>query len=156
MFYKVLFMLVFAGVSASSAGPVHVCTDADGNKTFQQMPCEAGAKAELKEYKPAMVGTVAPTAGGSYQDMHRFNSKEQLKRDVRKSENRIVQYQQYMQAELAALQNKKRSANNNLAGAQWENSISSEMQAVTTKYNGFIATEQNRLDAQRKQLESLN
>ena len=70
---------------------------------------------------------------------------------MRKTENKITQYQQQMHGELSALRNKKRFANNNLAGAQWETSISNEMQAVTTKYNSLISTEQRRLDAQRQQ-----
>lgn len=36
-------------------------------------------------------------------------------------------------SQLQALQAKKRSANNNLAGATWESSISSEMGAIATR-----------------------
>jgi hypothetical protein len=43
-----------------------------------------------------------------------------------------------MESDLQALKNKKRSANNNLAGAVYEQSISSEMNAVTASYNNKI------------------
>ena len=39
-----------------------------------------------------------------------------------------------MNRELSRLKNKKNYANNNLAGAVWEDSISKEMEAVTQKY----------------------
>ena len=156
MVYKLLCICLFLSSVFSYAAQVHVCTNAEGVKSFQQMPCDSGVKAELQTLEPAtMVGTVSPRSDTFYQETRTFNSQEQLKRDVRKSENTIVEYQQRMQAELANLSNKKRSASNNLAGAQWETSISNEMQAVTTKYNSLISTEQSRLNAQLSQLQSL-
>jgi hypothetical protein len=50
-----------------------------------------------------------------------------------------------MESDLQALKNKKRSANNNLAGAVYEQSISSEMNAVTASYNNKIII-QNEID----------
>src|SRR5690554_3435232 len=121
------------------------------------MACDEGVEGEGRKLEPAaLVGSVSPVAGRVYEGTRGFNTQEQLKRDLRRTENKITQYQQNMQRELAVLQGKKRSANNNLAGAQWETSISNEMQAVTTKYNSLISTEQSRLDAQRQQLQPVN
>jgi len=157
MFYKTFFVWAFLSVSTSYAAEVYVCTDAAGKKSFQQMACDEGVEAELRKLEPAaLVGSVSPVSDRFYEETRDFNTQEQLKRDLRRTENKINQYQQNMQRELAALQGKKRSANNNLAGAQWETSISNEMQAVTTKYNSLISTEQSRLDAQRQQLQPVN
>ncbi len=60
-----------------------------------------------------------------------------------------------MTAELAALQNKKAYARNNLAGATWEQSISSEMQAVTQKYKTMNDSDFERLRLLRADLESI-
>ncbi|MBN8516643.1 MAG: DUF4124 domain-containing protein [Candidatus Accumulibacter sp.] len=53
--------------------------------------------------------------------------------------------------DLARLRDKKRYSANNLAGATWEESISQEMQAVTTRYNARIDTLRRELAALRSQ-----
>ncbi|MBX3680776.1 MAG: hypothetical protein KF710_11410, partial [Rhodocyclaceae bacterium] len=51
---------------------------------------------------------------------------------------------------------KKRRANNNLAGATWEASISTEMEATTTRYKARMDAAQSKLNVlieQRTRLE---
>lgn len=51
-------------------------------------------------------------------------------------------------ARIAQLQSSKRLANNNLAGATWQNSLSAEMEAVAQQYETSISsaqTEKSRL-----------
>lgn len=55
-----------------------------------------------------------------------------------------------MDAELAALRDKKSYANNNLAGAAWQQSLSTEMEAAVGKYQAKIKTAQDAIDALRK------
>lgn len=58
-------------------------------------------------------------------------------------------------AALAALRAKKAQANNNLAGAVWENSISEEMSAVVARYDVRIRglrEEIRRLEGEREAL----
>lgn len=45
----------------SFAGQYHVCTDADGKKSFQAMPCNGADRSEVKKYK---VADNAPDAAG--------------------------------------------------------------------------------------------
>ena len=139
----------------ANAATVHVCTDADGKKSFQDQPCDAGLKADIKtiETTPSQTSIMydpsAKTA--AYNQMRSDNQRRQLNRDIRRSENRIVDYRNNMQRELSLLRKKKSYANNNLAGAEWENSISTEMQAVTSKYSTLIAAEESKLANLRQQ-----
>lgn len=64
---------------------------------------------------------------------------------IRDSEQEIDGYRAQMDRELAALQYKKSQANNNLAGATWEQSISTEMQAVSEKYRTKIQIARDRI-----------
>ena len=50
-----------------------------------------------------------------------------------------------MQDEMAAIQSRKAQAKNNLAGATWEQSLSTEMQAVASKYQALNDADQARL-----------
>jgi hypothetical protein len=52
-----------------------------------------------------------------------------------------------MDRELAALREEQSKAKNNLAGATWQQSIATEMTAVTNKYQLKIQDAQHRLDA---------
>ena len=69
---------------------------------------------------------------------------------IRDNENEIQAHQSQMERELASLQNKKRRAKNNLAGATWEQSISIEMQTVSAKYRTKIQVSQDRIAQLRK------
>ena len=152
MFLKALVMWGSLSVVAVHASQVYVCTNAEGKQSFQQLPCEGEVESEVRAIKPAeLVGSVSPASDRFYEEARSFNNQAQLQHDIRKAENRITLYQRNMQKELDGLLRKKRSANNNLAGAQWETSISNEMQATTSKYQSLISIEQNRLNALREQ-----
>lgn len=69
--------------------------------------------------------------------------------------SRIREQEDRMSGELAALRAKKAQANNNLAGAVWENSISEEMSAVVARYDVRIRglrEEIRRLEGEREAL----
>lgn len=68
---------------------------------------------------------------------------------IKNIQNQILSEQTRLENELQALRNKKDRANNNLAGATWEQSISSEMQAAATQSQTRIADLQRRLDMAR-------
>lgn len=145
--------------SLSVAGQLYVCTDGAGKKSFQAMPCEGGVASEVREYE---VREVAPaqsqglaTDSDYYKKMKADNRRAQLNRDIKRSENKLKRYQSSMSKELAGLKAKKSRANNNLAGAQWENSISTEMQAVTEKYKNLMDAERSSLDRYRDELSAL-
>jgi predicted nucleic acid-binding Zn-ribbon protein len=146
------YMALQAGVAG--AGQMYVCTDAEGKKTFQAMPCAGAAKAEVRAYDVALSGdSYRPTTDSAvYQQMKADNRKAQLKRDIRKSEQQIEKYQAQMQSELAALRSKKRYATNTQAGATWEQSISTEMQAVTSRYDSLMDVERDNLKMMRQEL----
>lgn len=61
-----------------------------------------------------------------------------------------------MDQELDAIRNKKRYANNTLAGATWEQSLSTEMNAVTSRYNIENITLRNKIHQLDEQLKQLN
>lgn len=156
MRYMALLLALQAGVAG--AGQMNVCTDAEGKKTFQAMPCAGSVSSEVRTYEaaPATGDSYRPSTGSAvYQQMRSDNRRAQLKRDIRKSEQQIEKYQAQMQSELAALRSKKRYAANNQAGATWEQSISTEMQAVTAKYTSLMDVERDNLTMIRQELAGL-
>lgn len=156
------FLVFFAAVFSLSTGAssVYVCTDSYGKKSFQQRPCKGAAKSEVKTLKihqPA-VGAHATGGGGRklatdsaiYKEM-RYNRKlAKMKREIAKSEGYIAKLEASMERELYLVKRKKRFANNNLAGATWEESLSSEMQAISSKYASKINAERDTLKRLRE------
>lgn len=157
--FFLLLLCVFSGFA--QAGQYHVCTDVDGKKSFQAMPCNDTEQAEVREYEVRKsLGDSGPSVGlptdsDIYKQMKADNRRAQLKRDIRKSELAIERYQGQMTTEMALLRKRKGRANNNLAGATWEQSISAEMQAVSDKYGNLIDVERDRLGVLRKELMGL-
>lgn len=143
---RILGVLLCLSASVQAA-QVYVCTNANGQKTYQQQPCRHSAKMEVKNYEALVVGTSMPAL-----DIE-AGRKEQAQtaqgREAQRIEQKIAEYQASMQAELAQLKARKALANNNLAGATLEEGISTEMQAVTNKWSILIQTEQNKLNALR-------
>jgi hypothetical protein len=147
------------------------CVDNKGNTTFQQTPCSAAEKEQKirvfagEAPKPAPAVPVAPPTLTPDQrilaKLERDRRLEDRARNIDNLDGQINYLQDVinrrntqMTAELAALQNKKAYARNNLAGATWEQSISTEMQAVTQKYKTMNDADFERLRLLRTDLEA--
>ena len=147
-----ILLLYLSFVSPVSAQ--YKCTAADGRVTFQQTPCQEAKQQEKLRLQGAPQGT-GMTAGQGPKPPQQTDSPytrlaDQLARERRATEleqreralvreinitsSRIDERNGLMNSEMAALREKKAYANNNLAGATWEQSISTEMQAVAAKY----------------------
>lgn len=145
--------------SISYAGQYHVCTDANGKKLFTSNPCPEDHAAITKSYKPSTNSTKSSRVNlednESYQSMRDNNRRLELKRNIKKSENNLQSFEARRDNELARLRLKKRSANNNAAGAIWLQSISTEMGTVNDRYKSKIESEQRQLDRMLNELSGL-
>lgn len=152
---------------ATPAFAVYKCKDANGRTVFQERPCEAtGSRGEQIEVKPAtgQIVQAAPTAATTETATAPAEAPQteadriRNKADKLRKENRIhsLNNQEIPNAQMRirgatnrcnermrAVQNQKAYANNNLAGATWEQSLSTEMQAIATQ----CSAEQTRLNA---------
>ena len=155
----VLLLLLPAVASAQ-----YKCTATDGSVSFQQTACVGAQKQQALTIKPAMGGDPAPRADGSKPeaggtvDQRMVRAIEQERR-IRGMEQTLVNTETAidnrnaaMSAEMAALQGRKQSARNNLAGATYEQSISTEMQAVAAKYKTMNDIDLERLKQLRADL----
>jgi predicted RNase H-like nuclease (RuvC/YqgF family) len=137
-----ILIIALTSLSPLEAG-IYKCI-IDDKPMFSQLPCAADA--EVITVTPPQKSTTAPYQGSARQKMQlRFEAHDlrtTTKRnaaETKKLDRKITQYKRKMNTKLNALKRKKGRANNNLAGAQWESSISEEMTAVTNKYNQLIS-----------------
>lgn len=146
--------LLLAVLSAPAyTAEIYKCMDAHGRPIYSQMPC--GSDAEKTTITPPdEIGSVS-TNRNSLQALEQSNRLRDIERDIAAENRRIRSLQQSMDSELEKLRQKKRQARNNLAGAQWEQSISAEMSAVVEKYNAKIAAANARFERLEREKASL-
>lgn len=144
----------------------------DGKTAFSDKPCAGGAKETTMDIKFSPVttqqdkdkveGELTSKDGKQPEtaEKKRRNVDKQVKTrlindDIYRAEARMRQLNIEMEKELAALQQSKKSSNNNLAGATRDNAIANEMQAVTAKYTNKITVEKNEIDRLQKERDAL-
>ena len=87
--------------------------------------------------------------------MTRTRRTQELQAQIQQAEDAIANRNTQMSAELNALGAKKTLARNNLAGATYEQSVSTEMQAVTQKYKTMNDVDLERIKQMRADLAAL-
>lgn len=151
---RILVGLMAIGVAPSSDAETYKCR-VDGTLVYQQQPCATGtaratisapdqltddaARAHRARFESDNAARLAAARLKSIDDQIAYN------------QTRIVAYEAMMDSELAALRAKKGQARNNLAGATWEQSISTEMEAVAANYATRIRIAQDEIAALRKE-----
>jgi hypothetical protein len=163
MITRTLVAALLASTISFPASAAYKCKKSSGY-VYQDKPCIAQAPPDSPLPKMPMPDSSVmqpqetETAVRLRRDKEYLAAREKEKRraelryEIEISENRISSLEQQMNNELAGLGERKSRANNNLAGATLEQSISVEMQAVTQKYSVQIEVEQQRIERMRKDL----
>ena len=161
--YPRLLSVTLLILSAAPAAAVNKCVNDAGQVVYQTAPCPATAKGSeltLQKAPPPSVTSAADaeelkrlqqTAG----KMERDRKLTEIEREIKVIEDRIIDHRRSLNREMENLQRKKGLANNNLAGATWEQSISDEMSAVSQRYDALIRNDQSRIDLLRADAERL-
>lgn len=156
-------LLCAALLVASPAWAINKCVGDGGRVVYQDTPCSDGRGSRMDARangptpaQPASGATapaVSPQDGPYGEKWHRsFAIKNfELPPLQRQLENEIRRCDA-QQRELAL---RKLRANNNLAGAVWEQSISSEMQAAATACDTRQRDIRTRIDALQRELDAL-
>ncbi|WP_462169920.1 DUF4124 domain-containing protein [Pseudoalteromonas xiamenensis] len=145
--------LLFAVSSwiASTASSVYKC-DNGGTVVYSQFPC--GDNQQVVTITPPPKMSTNEHADSidnlkhqkTLEQVDLYVELEQIKREFEQLEGKRNRLMKQRDAKLDALMRKKQSANNNLAGAQWETSISQEMNAVSKSFDTDIKSLDARLD----------
>lgn len=162
---KFRLLLIATLLAASPAWAINKCTGADGKVAFQDAPC--AGKGEKIEVHPASgparaaAPVVANPAGMSAAAKEGVFGETWQRRtylenrgiaDARSALQVQINQCEAKQSELAA---KKSRARNNLAGATWEQSISTEMQAAATMCDSRTRELRTQLEGYEKELREL-
>lgn len=140
-------MVIALSAPAFGYGAVYQCK-VDGQTIFSDQPCGADAK-EIEVKAPGLQG------GSSMQSDagNRFVEVRQLERDIQRLEREKEKLRSAMDRALARWQQQKRRANNNLAGATWEQSLAQEAEVLRERYQSEIDDVDRQLDRKRQERE---
>ena len=136
-------------VPALGNAAVYQCK-VNGQTTFSDQPC--GDDAKKIEVKPPPVnggGSMQTEAGDT------FVKSRELDREIRKLERKKEDLRDAMDRALARWQEQKRRANNNLAGATWEQSLAQEAEVMRERYQSEIDDVDRQLERARERRSNL-
>lgn len=170
-------ILLALATLATPAHAVFKCKGPTGAPVFQEAPC--AGEGQVLEVKPASgaapvpAKTATPGTEGSTTDnrppetlAERINrntdaaAKERRLRELQgsflpRAHAQLAAHRNSCDAEYRALQNKKTRSANNLAGATWEQSISSEMSALMTRCDSKARDFERNIDQLLRECTSL-
>lgn len=136
-------------LSAPAGAQIYKCKGDRGVTVFSERPCGDDATEVTVQDNNAGI-SVAPQ--GDFSKVRSDIAKRELKRKIRDKKSQIERLELARERELTVLRDRKRYANNNLAGATWEESISTEMNAVVEQYRSSIDLRQEELKQLRESL----
>lgn len=162
-----IFILVALVSSTAWAQHIYRCT-INGARVIQDRPCPG---TRLEAQKPVAVSAApaaaspaepSPTASDDMARSKAYLAQRDKERRIIDIQFQIGQIEASIYADrqsrdraLAVIAEKKKLANNNLAGATYEQSLSTEMQAVTMRFDSDIKAKQETLKGLRDELASL-
>jgi hypothetical protein len=151
LLYRCLIIIpLFSSFHSNSA--IFKCV-IDGVPTFSQQPCSENAQMVQIKVAPSNRKTTTTQSSELHQtSVSDYLEISSLKRQIKEHQRKIKKYKNQMDSELSVLRKKERTAANNLAGATYLSSISTEMNAVVKRYSGLISTEQKQVDRFKAQL----
>lgn len=152
-------VVVIAAAAAMPVWAINKCIGADGAVQFQDAPCPGrGEQIKVRPAAGAAPLATAPAANTAVQRM--TEQSHQIATDRRRLELEIALPNAYAERAgnnaacdqaLEALRIKKTRANNNLAGATWEQSISLEMDAMSRRCETRNTTSNANIENMRKE-----
>lgn len=123
----------------------------DGDTVFSDKPCGA----DQSEVTLDRLSTMQGMSEEKIQQAGKNTKEVLLKDQIKRTQEKIKGLRKKMNEEIAYLRYKKLYSRNNLAGATWEESISTEMEAVTSRYKIQIELRQEEIKQFREELKEL-
>jgi len=148
---KSIALLVVLSTPAAAETSYYQCKDKWGQPVFSERPC--GEDATQGSIEGPQTSGSGQSDNATWDHIEAENAVRDAERVNTRREQRVTQLEQERDTKIATLKDRSRYANNNLAGAQYQESLATEMQAVTEQYNAKIASEEKRIDRTRDQIE---
>jgi len=156
---RVLVAMMAIGFALTCQADMYKC-QVNGRMAYQQEPCAAGTAKGIVSTPDTVTDEAARESRSRFESDQAVRTaaarRKTIDEQIAFQQNSILSYEAMMDSELAALRAKKSQARNNLAGATWEQSISTEMEAVAARYATKIRIARDEIEALRKERSTLS
>lgn len=145
-------LLCVAAAQVAAETKYYQCKDAKGHPVYSDKPCGADAIAGSVEAPPAS-GSVDSV---DFSAISASNTVREADRQVEYLEDRVERYKNERDRKLADLERRSSYASNNLAGAQYQESLATERQAVTAQYQSKIDADNGKVERLRNNIDAVH
>ena len=159
VFLLALAVIAAAVALAPAAQAINKCVGADGRVSYSDAPCEGAARNTVLTPNSAGPGSGGAAAGASDGDklkaLQAARREKDIEYELEQIDSDISVYRHNMDQDIERVRHRKKGAANNLAGATYEQSISTEMQAIVASYDAKIKLKQSQAEVLRSELNAL-
>jgi len=155
-------ILIAAAILAAPVAHAEIYKCVVGGKTiFSQQPCAENAQVVKPKVVQPSASAVAEQQGvneslsAASSVMERDRRLTGIARDMAAVDEDIVRIQAARRLDLRRLEASGRLAHNNLAGATWQQSLATEMQAVNARYDSELRIAESRRESLMRERERL-
>lgn len=143
---RTLLLASLTALSLQAHGAVYQCK-VNGQLTFSDRPCGNDAREVEVRSTPMVGGSLSSEAGEAFVEQ-RGKEREisQINRRISRLQDEIEDLRRNRDAALIRWQRKKSYANNNLAGATWENSLAQEAEVLRQRYQDDIRSLESEIE----------
>jgi hypothetical protein len=137
-------IFTLAQLSAHAETTFYQCADQWDQPIFSDRPC--GADAQLATVIEAQTTSGTPPSPSIWARISADNALREAERLITRREDRLKSYEKQRDGRITDLRYQGTTASNNLAGAQYRESLATEMQAVTSQYDAKIRSTRGDID----------
>lgn len=128
---------------------------AGGKVAFSDKPCDAGATSTTVQASAVMVGSDPGRTASVANALEKNRRTKEISAEIETRLKNVEGLQAQMAAEIDNIEANKARAANNLAGATWVQSLSTQQAATVEKYRTKIDAEQARIRLLQQELAGL-
>jgi len=149
---RYLFPMVFIVLTSTAHAEIYKCVSG-GKTVFSQQPCAPDAATVTPKYVQPSADSIAQRKdatekmSATSKDIDREHRIMDIDLEMQRLDESERQTQNKRLLELRVLEEQGRYANNNLAGATWEQSLAMKMQAVNGRYDSELKIIESRRQA---------
>ncbi len=144
-------LLPLGGTYADTA--FYQCTDKWGQPVFSQQSCGDDAILKIVDEPQMTGGFVSSTS--TWARVSADNALRDAERAIERHEDRLRRHQYERDRRITELRHQGTIASNNLAGAQYRESLATEMQAVNQQYDARIRSTQLDIDRLQQRIDNV-
>jgi hypothetical protein len=148
---RTILLSVLLSLSATSTAAVYQCTGDNDQTIFSDQPCGDDAVKLDHKAAPALGGPMVTEGSRDFLEGREVKSAvHRIDTNIRQLQLQLKRAKRQLDVDMAEWESDKSRANNNLAGATWENSLAQEASLKQQQYQSKVSQIDRDMDRLRE------